>query len=156
MASLPLATALAVMASLALATADVVTPLYKDPSQSVAARTTDLLSRMTLDEKIAQTLQPWSVEIHIVAKQAVDDAAAKQAEEEAAGSEGALAKRAVDERAAKLANEEAAATAAKAAVVRVVRVVSGRRERARCIVSRRLRPLPRSSHSSHTPATRDT
>ena len=64
MASLPLATALAVIASLALATADVVTPLYKDPSQSVAARTTDLLSRMTLDEKIAQTLQPWSVEIH--------------------------------------------------------------------------------------------
>lgn len=92
MASLPLATALAVMASLALATADVVTPLYKDPSQSVAARTTDLLSRMTLDEKIAQTLQPWSVEI-IVAKQAVDEAAAKQAAEEAAGSEGAVAKR---------------------------------------------------------------
>jgi hypothetical protein len=61
MASAPLAKALAIMASLALATADVVTPLYKDPSQSVAARTTDLLSRMTLDEKIAQTLQPWSV-----------------------------------------------------------------------------------------------
>ena len=93
MASLPLATALAVMASLALATADVVTPLYKDPSQSVAARTTDLLSRMTLDEKIAQTLQPWSVDTYIVAKQAVDEAAAKQAAEEAAGSEGAVAKR---------------------------------------------------------------
>ena len=60
MASAPLAKALAIMASLALATADVV-KLYKDPSQSVAARTTDLLSRMTLDEKIAQTLQPWSV-----------------------------------------------------------------------------------------------
>ena len=62
MASTSLAKAVAIMASLALATADVVTPpLYKDPSQSVAARTTDLLSRMTLDEKIAQTLQPWSV-----------------------------------------------------------------------------------------------
>ena len=57
----------------------------------------------------------------MVVKQEVDDAAAKQADGEAAGSEGAVAKRTVDEGA----SEAAAATAAKAAVVREVRVVGG-------------------------------
>jgi beta-glucosidase len=35
------------------------TPLYKDPSQPVAARVTDLLARMTLEEKIAQMHAFW-------------------------------------------------------------------------------------------------
>jgi beta-glucosidase len=34
-------------------------PLYKDPSQPVDRRVADLLSRMTLEEKIAQTLAVW-------------------------------------------------------------------------------------------------
>jgi beta-glucosidase-like glycosyl hydrolase len=33
-------------------------PLYKDPTASVDARTSDLLSRMTLEEKVAQMLNP--------------------------------------------------------------------------------------------------
>jgi beta-glucosidase len=32
-------------------------PIYKDPSQSVEARVDDLLSRMTLEEKVGQLLQ---------------------------------------------------------------------------------------------------
>ncbi len=34
-------------------------PLYKDPSQPVDARVADLLSRMTLEEKVAQLLCLW-------------------------------------------------------------------------------------------------
>lgn len=34
-------------------------PLYRDPSQPIAARVADLLSRMTLDEKIAQLGSAW-------------------------------------------------------------------------------------------------
>src|SRR5262245_42820867 len=34
-------------------------PLYKDASQPVEARVADLLSRMTLEEKVAQTLGIW-------------------------------------------------------------------------------------------------
>jgi len=45
------------LAFLAAAPAD--RPLYKDPSQPVEARVTDLLARMTLEEKVAQTLAVW-------------------------------------------------------------------------------------------------
>ena len=31
-------------------------PIYQDPSQSIEARVDDLISRMTLDEKVSQTL----------------------------------------------------------------------------------------------------
>src|SRR2546426_6056043 len=34
-------------------------PLYKDPSQPVEVRVADLLGRMTLEEKVAQTLGMW-------------------------------------------------------------------------------------------------
>jgi len=34
-------------------------PLYKDPSQPVERRVADLLGRMTLEEKVAQTLAVW-------------------------------------------------------------------------------------------------
>jgi len=37
--------------------------IYRDPSQSIAARTKDLLSKMTLDEKIAQLGGIWSFEV---------------------------------------------------------------------------------------------
>ena len=36
------------------------TPIYKDPSQPVDARVADLLSRMTLEEKVAQLTTLWS------------------------------------------------------------------------------------------------
>jgi beta-glucosidase len=42
-----------------LAAAPADRPLYKDPSQPVDARVADLLSRMTLEEKVAQTLGIW-------------------------------------------------------------------------------------------------
>ena len=35
------------------------TPLYKDPKQPIDIRVNDLLSRMTLDEKVAQTMSIW-------------------------------------------------------------------------------------------------
>ena len=35
------------------------TPLYRDPTASIAARADDLLARMTTDEKIAQTWAPY-------------------------------------------------------------------------------------------------
>ncbi len=35
-------------------------PLYKDPAQTVDHRVTDLLSRMTLEEKVAQLTCVWS------------------------------------------------------------------------------------------------
>ena len=41
-------------------------PLYKDPSQPVEARVADLLSRMTLEEKIAQTLAVWQQKRQLV------------------------------------------------------------------------------------------
>ena len=34
-------------------------PIYKDPSQTVDRRVEDLLSRMSLDEKVAQLLTIW-------------------------------------------------------------------------------------------------
>src|SRR5213593_2730656 len=34
-------------------------PLYRDPSQPVERRVADLLGRMTLEEKVAQTLAVW-------------------------------------------------------------------------------------------------
>ncbi len=37
--------------------------LYKDPAQPVNARVADLLSRMTLAEKVAQLLNPWPVKL---------------------------------------------------------------------------------------------
>src|SRR4030066_726175 len=37
--------------------------IYKDASQSIDARTKDLLSKMTLDEKIAQIGGIWSYEV---------------------------------------------------------------------------------------------
>ena len=42
-----------------LAAAPADRPLYKDPSQSVELRVADLLGRMTLEEKVAQTLGMW-------------------------------------------------------------------------------------------------
>ena len=45
------------LALLAAAPAD--RPLYKDPSQPVELRVADLLGRMTLEEKVAQTLAIW-------------------------------------------------------------------------------------------------
>lgn len=53
------AAGIAAAVSLALSplTASSETPVYKDPTQPVAARVSDLLSRMTLDEKIGQTNQ---------------------------------------------------------------------------------------------------
>ena len=35
------------------------TPRYRDPNQSATARTKDLLSRMTLEEKAAQMMCVW-------------------------------------------------------------------------------------------------
>ena len=35
------------------------TPLYRDPTASIAERADDLLARMTTDEKIAQTWAPY-------------------------------------------------------------------------------------------------
>ena len=46
-------------ASAALAQKPQQQPLYKDPSQPVEARVADLLPRMTLQEKVAQLLNPW-------------------------------------------------------------------------------------------------
>ena len=37
--------------------------IYKDDTQSIDARTSDLLSKMTLDEKIAQLGGIWSYEV---------------------------------------------------------------------------------------------
>ncbi len=42
-----------------LAAAPADRPLYRDPSQPVDARVADLLARMTLEEKVAQTLGLW-------------------------------------------------------------------------------------------------
>jgi beta-glucosidase len=42
-----------------LAAAPADRPLYKDPSQPVELRVADLLGRMTLEEKVAQTLGIW-------------------------------------------------------------------------------------------------
>ncbi len=50
-----LATAFSIAVSAQSALAEV--PVYKDPSQPVEVRVADLLSRMTLDEKIGQTNQ---------------------------------------------------------------------------------------------------
>ena len=50
-----LATTTRVMA----ATTATAIPPYKDPSLPVATRARDLLARMTLDEKVGQTLHPW-------------------------------------------------------------------------------------------------
>ena len=34
-------------------------PLYKDATQPISVRASDLLKLMTLEEKVAQLLQPW-------------------------------------------------------------------------------------------------
>jgi beta-glucosidase len=38
-------------------------PIYRDPKQSIEARTDDLLSRMTLEEKVAQLGSAWVYEL---------------------------------------------------------------------------------------------
>src|SRR5262245_7065905 len=51
--------AIALVSVVVLAAAAPDRPLYKDSSQPVEARVADLLSRMTLEEKVAQTLGIW-------------------------------------------------------------------------------------------------
>ncbi|MEY4271021.1 MAG: hypothetical protein RLZZ58_2237 [Pseudomonadota bacterium] len=60
-AALPLAAMAAPSASKTAATA----PLYKDASAPVAARVEDLLTRMTLEEKIAQIMTVWDAKAEI-------------------------------------------------------------------------------------------
>jgi beta-glucosidase len=38
-------------------------PIYRDPKQSIEARADDLLSRMTLEEKVAQLGSAWVYEL---------------------------------------------------------------------------------------------
>ena len=56
---LPLGTAPIIAKPARAGSAAVGSPLYKDASQSIAARVEDLLSRMTLDEKVAQMMAVW-------------------------------------------------------------------------------------------------
>src|SRR5712691_8333674 len=62
-----------------LAAAPADRPLYKDPSQPVELRVADLLGRMTLEEKVAQTLGMWKGKERIT-DDAGQFAAAKAAE----------------------------------------------------------------------------
>src|SRR3954468_20944670 len=50
---------LAILAAAALSTAAQSTPAYKDASLPIERRLDDLLARMTLEEKVAQTLAVW-------------------------------------------------------------------------------------------------
>ena len=56
---LPLGTAPIIAKPARAGSAAAGSPLYKDASQSIAARVEDLLSRMTLDEKVAQMMAVW-------------------------------------------------------------------------------------------------
>src|SRR6186713_2135280 len=64
---------LAIAASLALSAQS--TPPYKDASLPVERRLDDLLSRMTLEEKVAQTLAVWQQKRQIADANGVFDAA---------------------------------------------------------------------------------